>query len=865
MWSLAAGASLPPGLALLQGVNGVQDHIGGIPTVAGAYTTTLVVTDAGGQTVAVPLSLTVLALTFTPDVLRPAIVGAPYFAQITVSGSTPPYALQLSPGSGMPPGLSLTPGGALDGTPTAPGLFFVLLIVTDGASQTFTRSYRVIVDNATGQVPGVFLSPRPLQVRYELGATAPAPLPVSVASTSGSLPFSLAVLGIPGASILPASGTTSGASSLTFNVAGLGSGTYPGVLGVSVPGAVNRFDSVPVTLTVAPPPPCTYTLKEAARYAQPFAGFGWFVVQTATACPWTATTTTPWITITPARASGSGTTTVSYSMTANPGTSERIGTITVNGQVHTVTQFGTACSFSVVPSTFGAPAVGGVAEVAVDVSAAGCAWNASSASLALLPSSGTTGRRVSVTVPPNTDPLSRVLTATIAGHTVTVNQTGIGCLVSLSPDVATMVSNGGQGSVTIATPAGCSYSTLTGPSWITVTSGDTGTGPGTLVFSVDPNSMTESRSGTLTIGGQPFQITQEALACSVTVQTSNLGSPYGSTGGVGTIGVSTNGANCAWSASSSIPWATLTPASGTGNATVGIAVSSNASSPSSRGGSVTINGQTVNISQAGTVCTYTLQSQAGSVPGSGGAGSVGVISAPACTWAAATSNPDWLTITSSGNIGTSDVRFSALANTSQNQRIGTLTVAGQSYSVTQAGAPCTYTLGAAGTSVAADGVASASFGFSTSSAGCTPAAVSFANWITVNNTSFSGGAGTASYSVAPNPVTANRSGTIVIGDRSFTITQLGGQCGFSLNAYGALFDRFGGPGAVLGSQAALGCTPAVGTDQPSFVLLEPLVGPANNIFTLPYSIEQYSSLTRSIRIGRIAFGGVTFTVKQTSY
>ena len=85
------------------------------------------------------------------------------------------------------------------------------------------------------------------------------------------------------------------------------------------------------------------------------------------------------------------------------------------------------------------------------------------------------------------------------------------------------------------------------------------------------------------------------------------------------------------------------------------------------------------------------------------------------------------------------------------------------------------------------------------------------------------------------------------------------------DAYGALFDKHGGTSSVLGSPTGLGCTPATGTDQPSFILLDPLMGPVSNIFTQGYHVTPYDSLTIAIRRARITFGGQVFTVKQTSW
>jgi hypothetical protein len=395
--------------------------------------------------------------------------------------------------------------------------------------------------------------------------------------------------------------------------------------------------------------------------------------------------------------------------------------------------------------------------------------------------------------------------------------------------------------------------------------GATGTGPGTVGYSVDANSTTFGRSGTLTIGGQPFQITQDPLACSVTINTAGLGSPYAVGGGTGSVGITTNGQNCTWTASSGVPWATVTPGAGSGNATLGVVISSNAASTTSRPGSLTVGGQTINISQAGTVCSYLLQSSSGSAPAVGGAGSVGVVAPAACAWGSS-SNAGWLTIQSSGSGGTSEVQFAAAANTSANTRVGTLTIAGLQYTVNQAGAPCSYTITGPTTSplLSNGGATGESFGFSAAFTGCSPTAVSYSSWITIDPaTSFSGTTGTVVYSVSPNPYATQRTGTILVGNASFTVVQSGANCAYSLNAYGKVFQIAGGSDVVLGTPTAVGCTPDVGTNQPSFIFLDPLTGPELNIFTLPYTVAPFPvSLTTGIRFGTITFGGQSVAIKQ---
>jgi hypothetical protein len=565
-----------------------------------------------------------------------------------------------------------------------------------------------------------------------------------------------------------------------------------------------------------------------------------------------------WIRLTTPPA-GSGNGAVGYRILQNTGLASRTGRITVNGLVHEITQFGASCAFSIQPAVVNAAANGGIANIQVSASQSFCNWSASG--LGATPATGTGSGVVQVTVPVNTSPAGRQLQASIANQTLTVNQSGIACTPSLSPYEASMGAGGGTSSVDVTVPAGCDYTTLNGPSWINVTSGSAAPGSGTLVYSVAANSTTVPRSGTLTIGGQAFVINQDPLACSVTIDTSSLGSPFGPAAGSGTLRIATNGSNCQWSAAADMPWVSLSASGGTGNAEITVGVTSNAASTTGRNAVIEINGQSVGLAQQGTTCTYALQSDTGSVPGTGGSGAVGVLATSVCGWTSATNTPDWLTITSSGSMGNGDVRFNASANPTATPRMGQLTIAGLTYGVTQAGAPCGTTLPVANTTVSAGGIPSASFTYTTTLAGCTPQIQSFASWIAVTG----GGAGTVEYSVLPNPLAVNRVGTIQVGTRVYTVTQLGGACGFSLHTYGQLFGPAGGDSNLVGSPSALGCTPAYATDQPSFILLGTLTGPLNNIFTLPFSVTPFTALTPSYRIGRIDFGGLRFVVKQSSY
>jgi len=85
------------------------------------------------------------------------------------------------------------------------------------------------------------------------------------------------------------------------------------------------------------------------------------------------------------------------------------------------------------------------------------------------------------------------------------------CTYALSSPGASFASTGGGGSVTVTAPAGCAWSSSTPPSWLKLTSGPSGTGNGSVIYSVAPNTTTSSRTVSLTIAGQVFTVTQAGL------------------------------------------------------------------------------------------------------------------------------------------------------------------------------------------------------------------------------------------------------------------------------------------------------------------------------------------------------------------
>ena len=62
--------------------------------------------------------------------------------------------------------------------------------------------------------------------------------------------------------------------------------------------------------------------------------------------------------------------------------------------------------------------------------------------------------------------------------------------------------------VTITTQAGCAWTSVPNVSWLTIQTGASGSGNGTMTFRTQNNNSSSPRTGTITIAGQTFTVTQ---------------------------------------------------------------------------------------------------------------------------------------------------------------------------------------------------------------------------------------------------------------------------------------------------------------------------------------------------------------------
>ncbi len=157
----------------------------------------------------------------------------------------------------------------------------------------------------------------------------------------------------------------------------------------------------------------------------------------------------------------------------------------------------------------------------------------------------------------------------------------------------------------------------------------------------------------------------------------NPGASFPASGGNGAISVNTD-ASCDWNASTDSSWVNVTSGLGPGPGTASFTLAPN-STMFLRSTNVTIGDASYPITQFGN-CTPTVSPASIATAGTAGAVTLNLGNAT-CGWSA-TSNASWLTPpASSGTSATLGV--SVAANTTGVQRTGTLTISGQTITVTQ--------------------------------------------------------------------------------------------------------------------------------------------------------------------------------------
>ncbi|HEX5734135.1 MAG TPA: PQQ-dependent sugar dehydrogenase [Blastocatellia bacterium] len=119
---------------------------------------------------------------------------------------------------------------------------------------------------------------------------------------------------------------------------------------------------------------------------------------------------------------------------------------------------------------------------------------------------------VNFNVKPNDTGMPRTGRIFAGGRAFTVTQEGLPggeCTFVISPTQRSHSAGGGSGNITVTTDVRCAWEAVASDSWITITSGQTGSGNGTVSYTVAPNTTGAMRKGTITIGGRVFSVKQK--------------------------------------------------------------------------------------------------------------------------------------------------------------------------------------------------------------------------------------------------------------------------------------------------------------------------------------------------------------------
>ncbi len=182
---------------------------------------------------------------------------------------------------------------------------------------------------------------------------------------------------------------------------------------------------------------------------------------------------------------------------------------------------------------------------------------------------------------------------------------------------------------------------------------------------------------------------------------------------------------------------------------------------------VDLNGGVYRIAGPGGPCSYAIAPGPGSFPAAGGSGSVHVTSAPGCPWTAV-SDRRWLDVGGGGH-GSGAVQFSVRPNPRGNTRRATLTVAGHTLVVSQAGVPCTLSVSVSSLFVpAGGGVVSVDVA---GPKGCPWTAASPFPWLTVAGGLPGRGPGAVTFQAAPRPNGAPRLGFVTVAGHPILVIQ----------------------------------------------------------------------------------------------
>ncbi|MCQ2391281.1 MAG: chitobiase/beta-hexosaminidase C-terminal domain-containing protein [Kiritimatiellae bacterium] len=402
---------------------------------------------------------------------------------------------------------------------------------------------------------------------------------------------------------------------------------------------------------------------------------------------WGVTPNASWISVVDG-GNGRGGDQVTIAIAENPSWKARTGTVTIGTETFTVTQEGrTALEFSVSPTTASAPVSGGNGLFAVTATP-DLPWTAASAAnwLTILGNtvSGSGNGNVVFNASPNSTLKERTGKITVTPGDSALNAKSVtvvqpAATASISPTGYEFEASGEAVAVSVTVNDIVEWSIDESLDWISVVGSTSRVGPGTATISAAANNTIYPRSGTVTIAGKRFPVTQKGRG--VEIEYDNI--VFGTDGGMDSVSIHPDGYT-AWTAvASDASWITIFQNdSGTGDAEVMYIISPYVGDGSPRTGWITIGDKKVYITQR--AYDLDITPRAATVSGNAGAGEIGVSAGIGDVWQAIITEP-WITIVTGYDAGTGSgtVRFTYTENNTGKTRTGKIIISGEAYTLTQ--------------------------------------------------------------------------------------------------------------------------------------------------------------------------------------
>ena len=151
------------------------------------------------------------------------------------------------------------------------------------------------------------------------------------------------------------------------------------------------------------------------------------------------------------------------------------------------------------------------------------AWTAVSDSPWITVKSGASGDgdgKVMFTVGENTTADTRIGHINVNDNVYTITQYGYAA--TISPTSTTVDRNGGSGTINVTTDAGITWTATANVDWLSVTP-TSGRSVGSVTYTVAPYPGVVSRSGSITIAGNTFAVTQTGVDVNIEPATMKIG------------------------------------------------------------------------------------------------------------------------------------------------------------------------------------------------------------------------------------------------------------------------------------------------------------------------------------------------------